>query len=91
MRDEELEKKIHDCIIKLYNAKYTGRLEVIKNVGYYTLILGIPSYMLPTHIGLQTDDPEEFLSYVEEQLRESNFMRVYFYKIIRRDAKRTEI
>ena len=79
----ELEAKIHGFIINLYKAKYKGRLNVKYDKGIYTLILGIPNEMIPTSISLQTDDPQEFLDYICDELKKRNYMRVYFYQVRR--------
>lgn len=81
MQTEELENKIHDYIIKLYKAKYTRRLEVTHENGIYTLTLGIPDDVIPTAISFQTEDSQEFLEYIYEELRIRNYMRVYFYQV----------
>ena len=85
MGKQELEKKIHDFIIKVYKSKYIGRLEVLIDEGMYTLVLGVPSPDFPTRISLQTDKPEEFLKYVEEELKNRNYMRVYYYNVKRKE------
>ena len=81
MRDQELEKKINDYIMCLYNAKYVGFMEVTKDDDIYSLKIGIPDRYKPTHISLQTNNPEEFLEYICKEFKERNYMRVYFYSI----------
>lgn len=84
-RIEELENKIRDCIISLYSATYNRRLEVLLKNGIYTLVLGIPDDLIPTSISLQTDDPQEFIDFICEELRTRNYMRIYFYQVRRKD------
>ena len=83
--NKELVEKIHDYIRNLYKAEYNGRLEVINENGMYTLILGVPNYLWPTNITLQTTDSEEFLDFVCNELKTRNYLRVYFYKVIRKE------
>lgn len=85
MQTEELESKIRDCIISLYEATYNRRLEVKHENGIYTLILGIPDDVIPTSISIQTEDPQEFLDYVCSELKIRNYMRIYFYQVRRKD------
>lgn len=84
MNNKELEKKIHDFIVKIYKAEYIGRLEVSNQNGMYTLLLGVPSPDFPTTITLQTDDPKEFLAYIEDELKNRDYMRVYYYNVKRK-------
>lgn len=81
MRDKELESRILDYITKIYKATYTGKLEVNSNKGIYVLTLGVPSADIPTSISLQTDDAEEFMTYIEKELRDRDYMRIHFYRI----------
>ena len=37
MNNKELEKKIHDFIIRVYKSKYIGRLEVSNQNGIYEI------------------------------------------------------
>lgn len=85
MDEQELEKKIHDYIRNLYKAEYKGRLGVSLNNGVYSLCLGIPSYDRPTYISLQTDSEQEFLDYICDELKNRNYLRIYFYSIKRTD------
>ena len=85
MNNKELVEKIHDFILKVYKAKYTGRLEVTNKDGMYILLLGVPSPDFPTTISLQTNDPEEFLNYIEDELKNRDYMRVYYYSIKRKE------
>jgi hypothetical protein len=90
MRKPELEKKIHDYILTKYKAEYTGLLEVIENTNEFVLTMGIPSYMCPTTISMETNDEELFLAYVYEELRTRNYMRVEFYKTERTNGSKEE-
>lgn len=85
MNNKELEKKIHDFIANVYKAKYIGRLEVSNQNGMYTLLLGVPSPDFPTTITLQTDNPQEFLDYIEDELKNRDYMRVYYYNVKRKE------
>lgn len=85
MSIEDLENAIREYIKKLYNATYNNRFEVKYDKGVYSLVLGIPDNVIPTSISIQTDDPQEFLDYIYEELRTRNYMRVYSYKVRRTD------
>lgn len=85
MNNKELEKKIHDFIIRVYKSKYIGRLEVSNQNGIYVLLLGVPSPDFPTTISLQTEDAQEFLDYVEDELKNRDYMRVYYYNVKRKE------
>lgn len=87
MRRPELELKIRDYIAIIYKAEYRGKFEVIQNGNTYTLQIGLPSYMALTSISYETDDDQEFLDYIFEELRTRNYMRVEFYKVIRTNEK----
>ena len=87
MRILELEKKINDFITTTYKATYNGLLEVHKENTQYMFILGVPSYMSPTTISIDTEDEEIFLEYIYSELKVRNYMKVYFYKVIKKDAK----
>lgn len=69
----------------MYKAEYINRLEVEYNDGIYTLIIGIPTDHNPTYISYQTEDIDDFLDYICEELRTRNYMRVQYHKIIRHD------
>lgn len=86
MQTEELESKIRDYIANVYKATYNKRLEVVYKNGIYTLILGVPDDVIPTSISIQTEDPQEFLDYIYEELRIRNYMRIYFYQVRRKDS-----
>jgi hypothetical protein len=87
---EELIQKIRDYIRNKYKAEYKNRLEVKFENGIYTLLLGIPNDLIPTTISLQTNDPQEFLDFIYEELRTRNYMRTYFYQVRRKDTKLTK-
>lgn len=77
----ELEEKIHGYIRNLYGKKYINRLEVEYNDGVYTLIIGIPTDYNPTFISYQTENTDDFLKYICEELRTRNYLRVRYHKI----------
>lgn len=83
MQLPELEKKILDYIKTAYNAEYAGLLEVTKEDTIYTLKIGIPSYMSPTTITIDTDSEDSFLEYIYSELKSRNYMRLEIYKIVR--------
>lgn len=87
---EELIQKIRDYIRNKYKAEYKNRLEVKFENGIYTLLLGVPNDLIPTTISLQTNDPQEFLDFIYEELRTRNYMRTYFYQVRRKDTKLTK-
>lgn len=87
---EELVHKIRDYIRNIYKAEYKNRLEVKFENGIYTLLLGVPNDLIPTTISLQTNDPQEFLDFIYEELRTRNYMRTYFYQVRRKDTKLTK-
>ncbi len=87
---EELIHKIRDYIRNTYKAEYKNRLEVKFENGIYTLLLGVPNDLIPTTISLQTNDPQEFLDFIYEELRTRNYMRTYFYQVRRKDTKLTK-
>ena len=90
MEEHELEQLILDYIRTIYSAEYTGYLKVIKSDGVYTLRLGIPSYMAWTQIAGEFTNDDDFLNYIYKELRERNYMKVYFYKVNRTDATTQE-
>ncbi len=85
MSELELEEKIHDYIMKLYNAKYEGLLKVKKGNLEYSLIIGIPSYMSPTTIASNHTNDEDFLDFIFKEFKSRNYMRTEFYKVIREE------
>lgn len=56
----------------------------------------MPSYMAPTTIGYDTlstieaEADEEFMTFIKEELRARNYMRLYIYKVTRTDDSREE-
>lgn len=90
MEEHELEQLILDYIRTIYNADYVGYIKVIKADGVYTLKLGIPSYMAHTHIAGEFTNDNDFLDYIYKELRERNYVKVYFYKVNRTDATTKE-
>jgi len=83
MRRQDLEQKTHDFIKSYYNADYNGELIIEQIDDVYSLSLAIPSYMTKTNIGGQFESDKSFLDYIERELKLRNYIRVYFYKIIR--------
>lgn len=83
MTEQELEQAIRDYIMTLYSACYVGYLKVQKLSPGYSLSIGIPSYMYLTTITCDFLTDEEFLTYIYEEFRTRNYMRVYFYKVHR--------
>lgn len=90
MRRPDLENKIHDYIKSLYNADYAGHLKVFQDGTSYTLELGVPSYMTLTNMSCDAETDSGFLSYIEEELRVRNYMRLEIYKVIRANENRQE-
>lgn len=86
----QLKEKIKQYILELYNAEYTGYLEVEKNDTGYKMSIGIPHYMFPTTVACDFDTDEEFLDYIYEDFKIRNYMRVYFYKVIRTPESREQ-
>jgi len=82
---------IRDYIRIIYNANYIGSLIVEKFDGnIYRMSIAIPHYMFPTTIAGEFMTDESFLDYVYEELRIRNYMRVYFYKVVRTQNTREE-
>lgn len=90
MDELELAQAIRDYIMSLYNADYVGYLVVNKLNPGYKLTIGIPSYMFPTTIAGDFETDEAFLDYVFEDLRQRNYMRIDFYKVVRTPSSREE-
>lgn len=86
MQEKELAKKILDYIRSWYNAEYVGLLEVRKLHPGYTCVLGIPSYMSPTYLSIDTDNEEEFLEYIYLELRKRNYVRRDVYTVKKLDG-----
>ena len=91
MHRPELVKEIRDYMRELYKAEYVGHpLEVTELDSIYTFIIGIPSYMQPTTIACEAASDEEFMVFIKEELRIKNYMRLYFYKVVREKDGRTK-
>ena len=90
MQEQELAKKIREYIKTLYNADFTGLLEVEKLNPGYKCILGIPSYMIQTSFAINCETEEEFLEYVYSEFRSRNYIRQEFYKVTRTFNSREE-
>lgn len=90
MDELELAQAIRDYIRSLYNADYVGYLVVDKLNPGYKVTIGIPSYMHPTSIAGDFETDEAFLDYVFEDLRQRNYMRIDFYKVVRTPSSREE-
>lgn len=90
MQEQELVNKIRDYIKTHYNAEYNGYINVEKLETGYKLSIGIPSYMSPTTISMDTENEEEFLNYIYSELRRRNYVRVDFYKVKRQNELREE-
>lgn len=89
MRREDLEQRIHDFFHKEYEASYNGRMEITQEGSIYSFLLGVPSYMAPTHISMETESDEDFMKFLEQELKSRNYVRVHFYRIkkIEKDGK----
>lgn len=84
MNTDQLRERILEMIKDLYNAEFNGYIKVIKNTETsYSLILGLPTYLEPTAISCDAESDEQFLQFVEDELKRRNYMRVYIYKVIR--------
>lgn len=79
----DLVAQILDYILTLYKAEYIGRLEVYQNGTTYMFLIGVPSYMVPTTNFYEATNDEDFLTYIFEELRTRNFMKIDKYKVIR--------
>lgn len=90
MTELELEQAIRDYITILYKACYIGWLKVNKLNPGYKLSIGVPSYMFPTTIAGDFETDDSFLSYIYEELRVRNYMRVYFYQVKRMPSNNEE-
>jgi hypothetical protein len=83
MDEIELTQAILDYITEFYKAEYTGYISVTREDTKYVVKLGLPSYMYLTTISGDFESDQDFLDYVYEELRTRNYMRVYFYKVVR--------
>jgi len=86
----ELVAQILDYIKILYKAEYKGFIQVTQIDNVYKLQMGLPCYMVPTSNIYETDSDEEFLSFIYEELRTRNYMRLDIYKTIRSNDTREE-
>jgi hypothetical protein len=78
-----IEEKVIELIECLYNCKYTRTLSVENKDGLYILKLFLhdPNFGALV-ISNQCDSEEEFLSYVEEELKKRKLTRSQQYKLI---------
>lgn len=100
MRRPELEQKILDYIKSLYKADYIGLLEVeqIDEVNLvtqevqplYKFKIGVPSYMVPTVTSINVDNDDDFLTFIYEDLRVRNYMKIDKYKVVRTENIKEE-
>lgn len=90
MTEAELTLAIHDYIRSWYKATFVGLLEVHKTDTNYIFILGVPHYMFPTTIISSHDTDQEFLDFIYSELRTRNYMRQFYYKVIRTPEIREE-
>jgi len=90
MQRLDLEQTIHEFIRNWYRADYVGLLIVNEKNGYYTLVMGLPSYMLPTTISLECSSDDDFLNYIYNELKVRNYMRLDIYKVKRHEDSREE-
>lgn len=88
MENSGLQQAVLDIIKKVYCRDYNHRLEVIhheaegSNPSEYVLHMYIHTQRLaPLCIACQCDTDEEFLQYVEDELKRRNLIRSDFYKI----------
>ena len=89
-----LQQAVLDLIKKVYCSDYNHRIEVIhheadkQNPSEYILHLYIHEQRLaPMCIAKQCDTDEEFLQYIEDELKRRNLIRSDFYKIELHDHK----
>jgi len=85
MEEQELERQIRDYIKTIYNAEYEGLLKVKKENNFYIFTIGIPSYMTPTTITYEVASDDIFLRLIKEELKKINYMRIYFYKVVKNE------
>jgi hypothetical protein len=79
MTEEELQQAILGLIMKIYKSAFAERITVIKEEGNYTLKLPIVSYLCPTFISYACDTDQEFLDFIEKELKRRNYMKTRFY------------
>lgn len=90
MSEQELTKAILDFIKETYKAEYIGLLEVKKLNPGFTFTIGLPSYMSPTTMNIDTESDQEFLDYIYSELKSRNYMRLDIYKVNRTKSSREE-
>lgn len=85
MTTQELEAAVLCIIEKAYEAKYIGKIKIKdildcsgKNVGY-KLILGLNNDERPLTMQIE-GTPEQFLKYIEKELRNRHLHYTAFYK-----------
>lgn len=89
---QELEQAIRDMLLSIYKKLYTGRLSV-KETFYtfpgsdpehigYVLKLGLNKDEKPLAIAYECDTPEEFLKYIEKELKERSLTRTKYMTAI---------
>lgn len=88
----ELEQAIRDMLLAIYKKLYTGRLSVQEtfykfpgsepeHVGYL-LKLGLNKDEKPLAIAYECATPEEFLKYIEKELKERSLTRTKYMTAI---------
>ena len=90
MSEQELTQKILDFITENYKAEYKGLLEVKKLNPGFIFTIGLPSYMSPTTINIDTNNDQEFLNFIYSELLSRNYMRLDIYKVVRTKTSREE-
>ena len=85
MSKTDLELRILDLIKENYNANYIGSIEVIKNETSYTLYLGIPTYLERTSISCDAESDDDFISFINLELKKRNYIRQDRYMVKRED------
>jgi hypothetical protein len=74
-----LEQAIIDIICKIYNAQFTGKLQVNKtNTGWLLKIYNVPEK--PISIAFDCDSEETFLVLAEKDLKTRNFTHTDYFK-----------
>ena len=56
----------------------------------YIFKIGIPSYIVPSTIISDCNNDQEFLTFIYEELRTRNYMKIYKYKVERTETIREE-
>lgn len=90
MQEQELAQTIREYIRTWYKADYIGELSVKKTEAGYIFSIGVPSYMSPTTISIECDTDEQFLEFIQSELRSRNYMRLDIYKVIRTNDSKEE-